>query len=514
MHDTADEAGTRAIRADGGVAETDVELRDLRLDPEELAEGVTKVRVSGGTLRARVEAAGIPSALGLEEDASTRLDLGRIASDRRTGLFVVVREHDGRWFVSPELTALQYLVELEELPGPDWSVLDEPADGESQSGPRTGEQLLARLADAINTRNVSGAIDLAARDEAGPLRAYRASLEALAGRIDEEVAVSVQSSDIVERSEGDRLVRLDVANLQASGSVETYDDYDSAQLTLNGLCVAVDGDQRTCNAGMQRVFGVTRFFAMAERDGERLRLSPTATVLGYGRLMIERLGPDGLARVLGMLPPDGGRELEAGSTVTGELSDAGVAVHPYRADGEQFLAIDTDRKVMLFDPGDTRLESVGCVDRVSVFHLPERGAYRVVVGTLAYEPASYRVVAQPVEVRALAVPGRVSGTIPRVGRVAAFRVRSTGEAIAFDASSDVRSTFGGPLHEPGGCYQTPNLMGPAAFLYDAGADAAYDDYWRYDSPDSWLYDSYDVGEYLLLVGGAPGTRFKGEVTFE
>jgi hypothetical protein len=517
VRDSAVAAGTRAMRPDGGIADADVELDGLRLDAEELGDGVTKVHVSGGTLRARLEATGVPSALGLEEDARARVDLARVAADSDAGLFVLVREHDGRWFVSPALTALQYLVELEDLPEPDWSALDEPVDEDgAQDGPRTGERLLQQAAEAISARNVTRLIELAASDEAGPLRAYRSSLEALSGRMEEQLTVAVTSSDVTERNAGDSLVRLDLANVQASGTVESYDDFDSATVTLNGLCVAVDDDQQTCNENVQRIFGITRFFVMAERDGEQLRVSPSATLLAYGQLMIDRLGPEGTARVLGLLPRQQGRELEAGETVTGELSDAGIAVHPYRADGEQYLAVDSDRQAMVFDDAGTRIDAVGCIDRSSLYHLPAAGGYRVAVATFAYESASYRVSAQPLEVKSLPVPGSLSGAIPRAGRLAAFKVTFPGDAtVSFTSRSNVGATFTGPLHDGGSCYDDLGLMGPRGFVFaDDDADELLVEYSSHYDSDAWLYEFYDAGEYLLLVSGAPGTRFNGTVQHE
>lgn len=505
---------TGAVRPDGGLAGTELALDDLRLEREDLGEGVAKVRIVSGTLRARLQAAQVPAAAGLH-DASGRVDLGDVLGPRDAGLFVIARERDGRWYVSPALTGLQYLVELEDLPEADFSLLADEAVDDRSRAPENGEELLRRAAGAAGTKDVGRAVELLAPDEADLLRPYRSALEELVSRTGGSVSADVASAHVEEHPLGGDLVRLDVANLQAAASVQSDDTYDGGQIGVTGLCVSVDGEAVGCGDAVRRAFGIDRYFLVAQRDDQGgLRISPVGTVVGYGRALVDHLGSDGLIRMLGLVPDDG-PQLRAGLPASGQLGDAGLAVLRYRADGSQYLAVTSDRLVDVVGPDGTRPPEVACPASSNVFRLPARGTYRIALATGAYRSAEYHVTAAPVEPRRVGTTGSISGVVPRGGGVVAFRIPyspALGQAIEFHSSDAVQSDMSGPLPLDAGWCPAWGVVGLGTLLYPGPTEPQDSEIG--DGGGTWqsLEPFYEAGDYLLTITGAPGTRFSGTLT--
>lgn len=501
--------GAGAVRDDGGLRGVDVAVGDLGLESEDLGHGVARVRITSGTITARAIGKELPRGIGVRRDSSSSYDLRQATSDSAQELFVMAREDRGRWFVSPALTGLQYLVDAEGLPAPDFSQL-EAESPEAKDLPQNGEQLLQEVANVVNTQNVSRGIELVAADEAGVLAAYRSALEALVSRIDGSVSLQLDNVDLEERSGDGDLVRLDLASAQVGVSVQSSSDSDSGSGRINGLCMSDDDGDSSCQEGVRRVLGIDRFFAVAEKRDGGLRLAPMATVLAYADALVDHLGPEGLRRAAGV-PPESSGELKSGAMVKGKLNGAGIASHEYEGRKGEVVAIDSDVNVGIDGPGDRSPSVLGWQGETGVVRLPVTGRYVLAVTRPEYRSADYRIGLRTLEATKAVVPGRVEAEVPEVGRAVLFTVPTDGTAVSFTSSAAVSAGFTKRV----GTAQFERRDEPTLFPYGAPAtsdEEGLSSSLSFSGPASaQIWDDVAYGDYDLVVFGKPGTRFTGSL---
>lgn len=518
LYETLDHdlAGSDTLGAGGGDG-NQVGIGGLQMHEERMGPGVVRVRVTSGVFHTLLKAGTLPGGV-LDSDRRVELEFDSAPGPAGEGLYVMTREVDGHWYVSPTMTALQFLVDREELPPPDFGAAT-AATGSAQAT-ATPSKLMSSLAQAINDRDVSQLLDLVSSEEASAVRPYTAALQQLLGEVGGSLEIQVTDSDFSEHDLGSGLVRLDLTHAAADAYIA--DEYDSQQasLKLNGFCVnALSSDGYSsdgCDTQVHRLFGVNAFFTVARREDGGLRLAPIATLLEYSRLLADKLGSDGVRRATGAVAKDEAGTLTPGSAVSGSLNDAGYAVLSYDAAKPGLLAVEADQYVALLDESQGLVEPMACPNGVQVYELEDAGKYHVVVGSGEYRPGSYQVTAEPVQPATADVSTGVSGSIGSGVRLAAFTLTSVGqeEELTFNTSDPVESAISEPEETQGYCagnYQgeVDQVLGPLSLFKplesfeplptpSRGSGTAYE-----------YYVGYGRGLPYLFVSGAPGTSFSG-----
>ena len=99
------------------LAGVDLSVDNLKLSTQTLADGYAKVTITGGDITASTHTAAmsklLQSAIKNSGNAPGKVDLARLASDSNLPTFVMTVRHDGRWYVSPAYTALEYAREAD-----------------------------------------------------------------------------------------------------------------------------------------------------------------------------------------------------------------------------------------------------------------------------------------------------------------------------------------------------------------------------------------------------------------
>jgi hypothetical protein len=503
--------------ASGGDSDgTPVSISGLQLGEERLGPGIVKVPVSAGTVQGSL--GGAPAELIPGAASPLHVDFAEADGPNGEGWYVVTQEVNGRWYVSPTMTLLQYLVDRDGLAPPYF--------GESSEGtaPAQPGQLLESLAGAVEGRDVNGILDLASGGEAAAMRPYTAALQELADRTEGSLETHVVDSRIDEHETGSGLVRLDLGHVALDTSIGDEYDYSAASVALDGLCVRVqrefDETSDHCQTRTGQLLGIEDFFVLARREDGGLRLAPLATLAEYVHLLAGQIGPNGMRRASGLAWGDStAGTLTPGSTGSGKLNDAGYALLTYRADEPGLVAIDADQYLDMRGPDGETAAPLGCMKGAQIFELDSAGTYRVLVAAGEYESAPYRIAARSIPTRPASLSEEVSGRLDDNGFSAFALSFRAGQAddlagrVPTEISFRGRTPVASSLAETGyGRY----CSGGYALL---GPDSLLDPLPRFEkvppepgSRDADLYyPAIDTRRYLLL-SGSPGSRFRGKLT--
>lgn len=504
----------------GGGGESGPELSGLRMHEEKMGSEVVKVSIEGGQIHGSLPAGTLPGGIP-HTDKSVDFDFGEAYGPGGEGMYVMTREVDGRWYVSPEMTALQYLVDEDELAAPDFGPgARSPGSAKATDTP---EKLLTGLAEAVEVRDVSQLLDLVSNEEASAVRPYRAALQELLSEVSGSLELEVTDSDFTEHDLGGGLVRLDLTHAAADAYVASEYSGTQASLTLNGFCVNVitseGGSSNSCDTQVHRLFGVSDFFVVARREDGGLRLAPVATLLEYSRLLTDQLGSEGVRRATGSVGGGDGGELSSGSTVSGKLNDAGYAMLSYDNSQSGLLGIEADQYLALLDGSGAMVEPVACPNGVQVYALDEPGTYHVVVGSGDYRSGSYSLTAERLQARSTDVSEEVSGTIGDGVRVAAFALKNGGrrelglEELEFHTGAAVESEIA--AEDDGHEYCAGYFQGDVQQVF--GPLSLFEPLPAFEPPSApergyggaWDYYLYSPLQTYLFVAGSSGTRFAG-----
>jgi hypothetical protein len=492
------------LRSDGGLAGAQVSVSALKLESQDLGNGVAKVSATSGRLSAALKDAAGASLLAPRSSSQSALDLGGSRD------YLMARKQDGAWFVSPILTLLQQLVDYEGLPQPDFSLLDD--EGDSAGAPKTPQVLMSALAQAISDKNVDALLNLFSDREVGVVRAYRAAAQELVSRISGSLDATVSDTDIEQHSLGSGRVRLDIKHASAHAKLSSDYDVADVDLRLNGFCLDVQGTTSFsgCDTETHRILGINDPFVVADTDGGRLRLAPLATIKAYADQLIDHVGDAGVKRILGTVAQDdAGSVLRSGVNVTGKLNEGGYALHAYQGAADELLAIDTDRTALVVGPGGARVPVLGCQDGTALFQLPAAGTYKVIVAGATYAPGPYRIVAERVKAASAGFPSNVSGTVGDRARVAVVRFDKPASDVQFTTDSLVSSTIVDPNDDSYPSYDCAgdSRIGPASVFAQGSEDQPQAP--TEGDGGTYSFDTDASGERLLIIAGASDARFSG-----
>ncbi|MGN6588380.1 MAG: zinc-ribbon domain-containing protein [Solirubrobacterales bacterium] len=518
--DAGQSGGGSGGSASGGEKEAGIDFSNLRLREEKLGPGVAKVTIEGGVAHGVLGTGTLPGGV-LHSEKGIELNFGEATGPLGEGNYVITREVDGNWYVSPVMTALQYLVDEKGLAPPDFSALTRSAG--SASSTSTPEKLLSALAAALSERDVSRVLDLVANEEAGAVRPYGAALQQLLSEVNGSLELQVTNSDFSEHDLGSGLVRLDLAHAAADAYVADEYTSEQASLKLNGSCVDVlasngyssDG----CATQVHDLFGADDFFVVARREDGGLRLAPVATLLEYARMLTDKLGRDGIRRATGAVGGEEGGPLPLGSPAGGRLNDAGVAVLSYDSSGDGLLAVEADQYLAMLDDRGRLVQPLGCPQGVQVYSTPP-GHYHLIVGSGEYRSGGYHLTAAEVKPQPTGLEGEVSGTLAGPVGIAVLPLRFSGEGeeVEFHTNTPVESWITNEDNEDEDCagyYQgtVRQVVGPLSLV------RPLDDFEAFPPPTRGYGEVW--GGFLrsethpyLLVAGKPGTSFSGHFTEE
>ncbi len=406
------------------LAGVDLSVDHLELSAVDVADGYAKVTIASGTLSASTHRAAMSKLL---QDAMRNagtdspkgsVDLARLASSSNIPTFVMTVRHDGRWYVSPAYTALEYAREIAGGPAADFG-----SAKAADLGADTPEHAVTDALHAWQAGDWNHLIALAPPDEL-PVYDYRAWLNQEGADKHPEFTIDTLSTSA--SIDGDTaIVKLDASGTTGSGSnrgrwqvggtcpaADTWpgysQSYSSSSSSSSGE-VSTSGGSELCLAGDlgQAVpFGLMTVGANpgpatqgpisieVVREGGRWFVSPVSTVLDAVNSFVDHVDERSLYPLIGLgylLPPDAtitlnqpftvppgsgyGRvyafEGTAGQDVVGEIESASVpggfaTAQLYTADGRDAGFVDFAAKSAGFC----------CATGVT---LPATGSYRLVV---------------------------------------------------------------------------------------------------------------------------------------
>jgi hypothetical protein len=508
------------VQPTGAVTGTHVAIQGLQLNEEQLSSDVAKVTITGGTLSAAVKAAALPVVFGVNGDSGSTTDLGSARGPGGAGLFLMTRKQEGRWYISPTLTVLQYIVELHGLAQPDFSTLE--SRSEAGGGASSPGQLASELAQAVSASDVSGVLNLASDREASAVRPYSAALQELVGRAGGSLQAQVSAPQFTETQLGSGLVRLNLIHAGFNLAIDGEESSQTIDGTFNGPCLSAStttdtgtSDSNHCFSRIHSLLGVDNYFVVAEHAAGGLRLAPIATVLEYARLFVNQLGGAGIRRLLGAVTqeaPSG--ELASSSRASGHLNAAGYAVLAYHAPKPGLLALYSDQWTAIIEPGGRAAQPLACDAESELFQLRSAGDYRVLLAAPSYQAVPYHVSAEPVTAREVNVPSRISGSVGAAGQMAVLAFDLPPSGASFQSASPVQSSIVGPEgSDNNSCApvqgELGEMFGSRALIHPHNNEPINYSLTGLASSQS---SATAPGRYYLVISGAPGARFSGSLS--
>jgi hypothetical protein len=270
----------------------DVEAFLAAVDIEQLSNGlITNDDVRNEVANAE-EVAGGDTSNGDGTVASGTIPLDDLRVFDGDDTFVMTVQRDGRWYVSPLYTALEYLRIGLDLPAPTFAA---PAG----AGAGSAEEALANMITAVVAGDSDGILDLLPPGSYQPFFDYRDALRELAGG-GSGYTTDVQL-DPLQRQDG-----TDEYVLQG-GTITVTGEYDTTEITIDGTC-----------------FSATTTFSDGEvSDGGEVCLSDLADELTAQGLEAPDL-PDALSAVI--VERDGRFYVDPLATLTGLQAALGRGV--------------------------------------------------------------------------------------------------------------------------------------------------------------------------------------------
>ena len=216
MRDTVKDATKRAAElkvvndASQPLAGIDLSVNNLQLSTRSLGQRVRKVTITGGDLFGQL-APGAMSALIQkvwqgEVMRRARSICRRVAANAGLPTFLIVERQDGRWYVSPAYTALEYVREVNHDPAADFGSADA-----AQLGSDTPQDAVTDALHAAQAGSWDRLFALAPPDEL-PLYDYRAML-------DKESGGEAQPDFTIDSMSTTASVSGDTATVQLSASL-------------------------------------------------------------------------------------------------------------------------------------------------------------------------------------------------------------------------------------------------------------------------------------------------------
>jgi len=513
--DAVGKAQELKVSAGNAVPGLDVEVSDYQLDVRDEAEGVARVTVRNPRFRVAYSSASIAGTgselAGAEQlaDVDASIDQDSLGE---TDLFVMVVDDGDGWYVSPGMTALEYLHRYQS----DDIGFDEDPDygafrdgGEPDSGSPEPEDVPGDVAAAVEDADTGELIDRLPSDQArviGPYGDFLESWLAGTGFTSGRFVLDDAELETEDGNGGRRLVASAVGfsidddepnELDYGPPGEPADTSDCVRLVGLTFCFAADSPmgRKLSETGLDRPSVIVR------QVDDGWKLDPVATAIDWGRRALEVIDRDAVQA--GLLTTSGqpAARIEPSSvidvpfdergfavielaTTAGQDYVVGVAVDADSLDGDDVRSSsDVQLRVTGADGTDLGLAPFG--NNNQVFRAD--GTTRAFVGGLengfpAARVALVPAVATPIEVRS-GLRTELRGQLDDSG-VALWRVRLPQGSTSLNVEMD--PTDGSNAYASTWTVGTDELLGEYV-----GSDA--------EAP---------AGSELIVVGsGDPGDNF-------
>lgn len=491
VEDQAQKSG--AAPKDDALSAFDVKIADVQLSDDELADDVVKVEIEDGhgafdyrankvATRVRPLAPESESATidrdDLVVEGADHVDDTNLRDGKKIDPFVMTVKRNGGWYVSPEYTAMQYWVEINDLPDPDFDS-DLPDDLQGASSPK---EALEGFAASLDSMDVDDWMQYVSENERRVLWAYKDAIEEVIERNGYEHAFSfgVDDTEVTEKSLSGGAKALTVT--RASGTARGSADDQEIDWRYDGRCLTTesDGDDaKTCAdrraefadvpyrpaTALWQVMGSNGTVVAVKQDGSWV-ISPLASLARTLKAQVSSASTEELYAWIGVpqLAPATAK-LTLGKRMTGTFNKGGYAVfdvtlskgtnYVYQRDKAgngnencQFESDDDDCWEFwdqIMGAEDTGILG-GNDGGTDTFSADESGAARIVV--FGKPGSRYSFLFAEVPTKSMPASGEVEGTLTKDEPAVAygFKPGETGtwsiEDSVGGASIDVRDASG------------------------------------------------------------------------
>ncbi|WP_235738915.1 hypothetical protein [Nocardioides alcanivorans] len=333
LHQRLERAGVTT--KDGVFDAAGVSFEDVELEVDEVADHVAKVHLREGTVKLSLEADDFPKAFDrLAAEARAELgdswtetyDIAELADEMRSydweddeqtrmGLFVMVIEVDGRWYVSPTATWTEYAAHQIFGRGGDWSAYDEGVDRDPVGGERPEEALRA-FAEVANSDDLEALLDGLPHGQGDLFRPFVGLVEEELARYGAGFDIELRDQTVRAGDEDDGLVRLDIDRIELGVTgVEDGDPYRNA-VGLDGSCgwaEAYDGSRADgcVPTWLTQVSGIDNAFVMVRETDDVWQIDLFATAVAWLEELATNVPDDELDSLVAAIDEgDGARWLE------------------------------------------------------------------------------------------------------------------------------------------------------------------------------------------------------------
>ena len=499
---------------DDGLGGLDLEVADLELDVQMESDRVARVTVANGEIQVRSAAAALPAAVTDRLDEEERQDLDSFSAniddfeeefDR--DLFVMVVEEDGGWYVSPYLTAAEYLVEVYDLPSGDFDAYG--AEPDTDKGAKDAVEAVEELADAVNSGDPDDVLAVLPSDTVKVASVYE---DALSDYLEDQFSggkypqgifdLKDVGSDTRELGDGSVMIDLDGARFQVATDWDREYVDDFREVEVDGTCFHETHEK--CNESdgsevdlLASRLGIETIGLVAREVDEGWKVDPVRSLMELGKAITDGLDAEtwraftqdaSIGEVAGTLT--------AGNAVDVEYDDAGFAVYELPTEaGVPFAVWLTDGEETTGEGGGVTL--AGLPSRYGGLGLDTYGSeaelfvgtgstVRIGVGGLMNDAGSHQLHVAAIPVTQLELDAQATGDF--TAPLAMFK-------------------FSWPGGELGVRGETDNVD----FIEVPGVDAGQlsrlePDYYWYDG------EELEAGEYYVAVSGSVGDSYDFRLT--
>ncbi len=394
----------------------DISIRGVTTRVDKLSDTAAAVTVTGGNLDYTVNEKQMKPAL-RAGNAHGEVDLTTVAEDAiGSPAPIITIKQDGKWYVSPADTALEWFRRANSLPAGDFS----GKITTSSTGSASPSDVLKDLASAVSGVQASRLLDLVSPDELGAAYRYRRAIiqylddQGVLGELQDQGRLTFDdvTSDVRDKSGSSARVVL-------RSLTGTYSSNDSSgRFSFDGGCLRVDdgssSDSGCVNKVLEEYGAPTQVADSTDvsvdvvKVSGRWYLSPVRTLARLSKTVVAGLGNKD---VLSLLGAESQAPSEGALTTTPRIGSF-TSSHDFHVftvpavTGKMFKICDSDDNyydVVGPDGKEPSFLSSG------VFRATATGDYKVIVRG---DGKKYSVAAAPLVPVPARVGSRLSGTVP------------------------------------------------------------------------------------------------------
>ena len=387
-----------------------------------LGKNAAAVTVTSGDLRYQVQNKDLSPAL-KDHDSSGHVDLAALSDDAiGENAPIIAIKQDGKWYVSPADTALEWFRRANSLPAGNFG--DDA--GSSSTGSDSPQAVLTDVAKAVPGIQVGQLLDLVSPDELGAVYHYRKAIveylnnEGVLSDLQDQGQLTVEDvvSDVKDKTDNSARVVL----RSVSGQVSSQDS--SGRYTYEDGCLRFvssdgSGNDNECLNKVLSSYGVARKTADSTdlsvdvvKVGDRWYFSPVRTLSRLAKTVLGGLGSKDVLSALSAeqaAPSEG--ELTAAETKGTFDSDRDFHVYSLPVTpGSLFRVCTSDGYTSAFTPNGDRRSDLS----EGVYRADAAGPYKIVVEA-GGDSGDFTVTAAGLVSKPVALGARISGDVASTG---------------------------------------------------------------------------------------------------